>query len=168
MHHMCIISTTLSVSHSGPTGLGEALTHFLSMEAVSSIAAFFVDVWRDDAPRSAGHGIVAPRLASGKGHNKSIRVPAGYPGLHAITDTPRPLTGSLQIRDVLYPKASLGSMFHSPALRGKHPAIQSHLFNIYIPPIRIDARAGMSGRASVPCVWPRGHFLRVLLLRFEA
>lgn len=83
-------------------------------------------------PRFAGHGIVAPRQASGKGHNKSIRVPAGYPGIHAITDTPRPLTGPLQRRDVLYPKASLGAMFHGHALRGAatcHPI--TPIFNIY-------------------------------------
>jgi hypothetical protein len=86
-------------------------------------------------PRNAGHGIVAPRLASGKGHNKSIRVSAGYPGIHAITDTPRPLKGLLQRRDILLPQGKPWGYVSQPRFAGHSTLLSNHTFLIYIYPL---------------------------------
>ncbi len=84
-------------------------------------------------PRFAGHGIVAPRLASGKGHNKSIRVSAGYPGIHAITDTPRPLKGLLQRRDILLPQGKPWGYVSQPRFAGHSTLLSNHTYLIYTP-----------------------------------
>ena len=83
---------------------------------------FFVGWWRDDAPRSAGHGMVAPRLASGDRIPISIRVPAGYPGIYARTWRifHDPFRGRLY-KTIHSPQGkTLGLLFHSPHKAGRY------------------------------------------------
>ena len=84
----------------------------------STIAAFFVAWWRDGTPRSAGHGMVAPRLASGEGIPNPFRVPAGYPGIYARTwrifHDP---FGADYIKTYIHPKARPWGYFSMPRTR---------------------------------------------------
>ena len=64
---------------------------------MSPITAYFVGWWRDGTPRSAGHGMVAPRLASGGRDSKSYsgarRVSGNIRG--NMANIPRPFAGPI-------------------------------------------------------------------------